>query len=370
MALGVMIKSAGPIALDLEFQVQPGELMALVGPSGSGKTTVLRTIAGLWQPTKARVTVGGVTWLDTDLGIALPPHRRKVGIVFQSYALFPHMTAKANVMAALDHFPTARRPAEARRLLALVGLDGLDTRLPAQLSGGQQQRVAVARALARSPAALLLDEPFSAVDRKMRETLYREIGDLRAVLNMPVILVTHDMNEAQLLADTMVVIEAGRMLRAGSTAEIMFDPAALRGMGLREASATLNAVIADHEDDGLTRLETAAGPLWLPHIKAGAGTRVRIRIMAHEVILSRDAPFGLSALNILPATVIEVMTGDGPGAIVRLQLGQDVILARVTRRSAAALALGPGVTCFAILKSMSVARDQVGVATIAKKDAQ
>lgn len=370
MALGVMIRADGPIALDLEFTVQPGELMALVGPSGSGKTTVLRTIAGLWQPTTARITVGGAAWLDTDLGIALPPHRRNVGIVFQSYALFPHMTAKANVMAALDHLPSAQRLAEAARLLVLVGLDGLDSRLPSELSGGQQQRVAVARALARSPDALLLDEPFSAVDRTMRETLYREIRDLRAVLNMPVVLVTHDMNEAQLLADTMVVIEAGRMVRAGSTAEIMFDPAALRGMGLREVGAALNAVIAAHEDDGLTRLETAAGPLWLPRIEAGAGTRVRIKIMAHEIILSRDAPVGLSALNILPATVIEVMPGDGPGAIVRLQLGQDVILARITRRSAVALALGPGVTCFAILKSMSVARDHVGVATRTKKDVQ
>lgn len=370
MALGVMVQAVGPIALDLEFQVQPGELMALVGPSGSGKTTVLRTIAGLWQPTTARITVGGATWLDTALGIALPPHRRKVGMVFQSYALFPHMTAKANVMAALDHLSATARHTEARRLLALVGLDGLDARLPAELSGGQQQRVAVARALARSPDALLLDEPFSAVDRTMRETLYREIRDLRAVLNMPVILVTHDMNEAQLLADTMVVIEAGRMLRTGSTAEIMFDPTALRGMGLREASATLNAIITAHEDDGLTRLETAAGPLWLPRIEAGVGARVRIRIMAHEIILSRDAPLGLSALNVLPATVIDVMTGDGPGAIVRLQLGQDVILARVTRRSAAALALGSGVGCFAILKSMSVARDHIGVATIAQQDAR
>jgi molybdate transport system ATP-binding protein len=359
MALQVMVRAQVPIPLDVAFRVEAGELLALVGHSGSGKTTILRTIAGLWTPSEARVSVDGEPWLDTARGVSLPPHRRQVGIVFQSYALFPHLTAEGNVMAALGSIPAAGRQAEARRLLELVHLTGLEGRRPAQLSGGQQQRVAVARALARKPRALLLDEPFSAVDRGTRERLHQEIRALRGVLNMPVVLVTHDMDEAQMLADRMVVIEAGRVLSAGTTAEVVFDPVALRGMGLRDAGSAIDARIAGHEDDGLTRLDTSAGPLWLPRVEGAPGRRVRVRIMAHEVLLARDAPTGLSALNILPATVIEISPGEGPGALVRLRVGDDTILARITRRSVQTLGLAPGVACHAVLKSMSVARHHV-----------
>ena len=360
MALEVMAKASKPIPLDIAFRVEPGELLALVGHSGSGKSTMLRTIAGLWTPTQARVTVDGETWLDTQSNVNLPPHRRPVGIVFQSYALFPHMTALANVMAAMGHMKSDQREAEARRLLVLVNLSGLEERRPAQLSGGQQQRVAVARALARKPSALLLDEPFSAVDRATRERLYGEIRELRTHLNMPTVLVTHDMEEARILADRMVVIEHGLVLKAGSTADVMFDPVALRGMGLREVGASLPAILSRHEDDELTRLEAAAGPIWLPRIDGPPGLKVRVRILAHDVMLSRERPHGLSALNVLPVSVVAVTDGEGPGAIVRLNAGGDEILARITARSARALGLAPGVACFAIVKSMAVARGDVG----------
>ena len=362
MALEVRASAEEPIPLDVSFQVESGELLALVGRSGSGKTTLLRTIAGLWRPTTARVVVDGTPWLDTRSGVVLAPHERRVGVVFQSYALFPHLSAAENVAAAIDRLPRARRRAEAARLLELVGLSDLGDRKPAQLSGGQQQRVAIARALGRRPQALLLDEPFSAVDRATREQLHAEIVALRAHLDMPVLLVTHDLNEAQLLADRMVVIEAGRMVRSGSSAEVMADPAALRSMGIREAAAMLPARIVAHEDDGMTRLETAVGPLFLPRVEGAPGAQVRVRIMAHEVILSRARPQGLSAQNILPAIVAEVRAGAGPGVMVTLRLGPDEILARITRRAADELALHAGDTVHAILKSMSVARDHVGLA--------
>jgi molybdate transport system ATP-binding protein len=359
MALEVMARAVAPIPLDVEFQVAPGELLTLVGHSGSGKTTVLRTIAGFWRPENARVTVGGKVWLDTSAGVDLPAHRRRIGIVFQSYALFPHMTAAENVNAALDHLARGDRAKEAERLLRLVHLDGVANRKPAQLSGGQQQRVAVARALARRPEALLLDEPFSAVDRATRETLYREIAELRHALDMPVVLVTHDMDEARLLADRIVVIEKGRIVAQGTTAEVMFDPTALRAMGLREVTSSLRARVEAQEEDGLTRLSTAAGPLLLPRIEALPGTQVRVRIMAHEVILAREAPRGLSALNILPVEVVALKPGEGPGVLVQLRLGEDSLLARITRRSAEILKLAPGDRVYAILKSMAVARDHV-----------
>jgi len=355
MALEVMARSVAPIPLDVAFRVEPGELLALVGHSGSGKTTVLRTIAGLWQPSMARVSVDGQVWQDSAAGVMRPPYRRRVGIVFQAYALFPHMSAAQNLMAAMD------RPerAEAERLLDLVNLTGLADRKPAELSGGQQQRVAIARALARRPQALLLDEPFSAVDRVTREKLHAEIIALRSHLKMPVVLVTHDMNEAQLLADQMVVIEKGRAVRSGTTAEVMADPDALRAMGIREVAAMLPVVLAEHLPDGLSRLEAATGSLFLPRVAALPGTRLRVRIMAHEVILSRARPDGLSAQTILQGRVARVVSGTGPGVMVHIAMGDDEILARITRRAADQLLLQPGDTVHAILKSMSVARDHV-----------
>ncbi|MDO8885185.1 molybdenum ABC transporter ATP-binding protein [Pseudotabrizicola sp.] len=355
MALEVMAQAQTPIALDISFRVDPGELLALVGHSGSGKTTLLRCIAGLSHPEAGRVVVGGTTWLDTTAGVNLPTHRRRVGVVFQNYALFPHMTAAQNVMVAM----VSPDRAEAARLLDLVNLHSLSDRKPAQLSGGQQQRVAVARALARKPQALLLDEPFSAVDRPTRETLYAEIIALRASLAMPVILVTHDMNEAQLLADRMVVIEQGRVVRQGSTAQVMADPDALRAMGIREVAAMLPATIAEHGSDGLSRLDGPTGALYLAGVSGPVGAQVRVRIMAHEVILSRARPEGLSAQNIIAGVITQIVQGVGPGAMVHIDVAGHDLLARITRRAADQMHLAPGDAVHAIVKSMSVARDHV-----------
>ncbi|MCA1775784.1 MAG: molybdenum ABC transporter ATP-binding protein [Loktanella sp.] len=355
MALEVMARASRPIPLDVAFRVEPGELLALVGHSGSGKTTILRTIAGLWRPDVAQVEIAGTTWINTAEGVNVPTHRRRVGIVFQNYALFPHLTAAQNVVAAMDVADST----EAARLLDLVNLHGLADRKPAQLSGGQQQRVAVARALARKPEALLLDEPFSAVDRATREKLYGEIIALRAHLAMPVVLVTHDVNEAQLLADRIVVIEQGRVLSTGTTAAVMADPEALRAMGVREVAAMLPAIVTEHAADGVTRLETSAGPLFLVGVQGAPGTRIRVRIMAHEVILSRDKPLGLSAQNIIAGEITHIVQGHGPAVMVHIAVGENEILARITRRAAAQMALRSGDRVHAILKSMSVARDHV-----------
>lgn len=363
MALEVEARATAPIPLDIEFSVQPGELLALVGHSGSGKSTLLRTIAGLWTPTEARVRVNGETWLDTRARIDLAPHRRRVGIVFQSYALFPHMTALANVMSAMGHLPAGEREIRARRLLALVNLAGLEQRRPAQLSGGQQQRVAVARALAREPATLLLDEPFSAVDRATRERLYQEIRLLRDHLAMPTILVTHDMEEARLLADRMVVIEDGRLVASGSTAEVMSDADALRAMGLQGIGSALPAIVEAREEDGLTRLRAEAGHLWLPHIESPPGSRVMLRIMADDVMVARGLPEGLSALNRLPAIVVGAAEGDGPSVLLRLDVGGSEILARLTARSVRTLGLEPGTACHVVVKSVAVARGDARPAT-------
>ncbi|WP_439532729.1 ABC transporter ATP-binding protein [Polymorphobacter sp.] len=223
--LTVTIAQDGPIPLNLSLTCAPGELLALVGPSGAGKTSLLRAVAGLHRPAAGQIHCAGEPWFDSAIGIDRPPHRRRVGLVFQSYALFPHMTALANIEAALGDTPAAQRRDRAHALLALVHLAGLENRRPAELSGGQQQRVALARALARDPQVLLLDEPFSAVDRRTRRALREELASLRATLTIPILLVTHDLDEAAAMADTLAVLYHGRLLQQGPPAEVLATPA-------------------------------------------------------------------------------------------------------------------------------------------------
>ncbi|MEZ5836737.1 MAG: ABC transporter ATP-binding protein [Geminicoccaceae bacterium] len=223
-AATVRLEQVAPIPLDLSIKIAAGELHALVGPSGSGKTTILRAIAGLQRPARGRIVIHGDTWMDSDDGRHLPAHRRSVGFVFQSFALFPHMTALENVAAASGLRRRSQRLERARELLERVHLAGLDRRRPSELSGGQQQRVAVARALAREPRILLLDEPFSAVDQVTRQRLYRELAELRQTLAIPILLVTHDLQEAMMLADRMTVIHRGRSLQSGEPMALVRRP--------------------------------------------------------------------------------------------------------------------------------------------------
>ena len=224
--LSVRLRQKSPIALDCALECAPGELLALVGPSGSGKTTVLRCIAGLERPLAGKITCAGNTWLDKN--VAWPAQSRRVGMVFQGYSLLPHLTAQDNVALALGQLPRAERRKAAEDWLARVHLHGLGKRRPGELSGGQQQRVALARALARAigtqPTVLLLDEPFSAVDQVTRGKLQQELARLRRELAIPIVLVTHDLDEARMLADRMVLLHHGVSLQSGPPEEIMTRP--------------------------------------------------------------------------------------------------------------------------------------------------
>jgi len=223
--LVLQLRQLNPIPLDVEFGCGSGELVALVGPSGSGKSTVLRAIAGLHSPHYGAVSCAGAIWLDTQTKTCLTPQQRHIGMVFQEPALFPHMSVLENLIVALDHVPADIRQARAGDWLGRVNLAGLEKRKPATLSGGQQQRVALARALAREPRVLLLDEPFSAVDRVTRRKLQSELVALRRHIDIPVVLVTHDLEEAALLADRICVLHHGRSLDFGAPDRIMTQPA-------------------------------------------------------------------------------------------------------------------------------------------------
>ncbi|MEP6657369.1 MAG: ABC transporter ATP-binding protein [Betaproteobacteria bacterium] len=297
--LEVELAQERPIPLRAAFRCDPGRVLALVGPSGSGKTTVLRAIAGLYRPAHGRVLCRGATWLDTARGIAQSAQRRQVGFVFQNYALFPHLSAVANIVAAMTHVPEPQRAGRARSLLSRVHLDGLQDRRPAELSGGQQQRVAVARALARDPAVLLLDEPFAAVDRVTRRKLYLELAEMRRELQMPVVLVTHDLDEAAMLADDMCILHRGATLQMGAPFTVMTRPASVLVARLVDLKNIFDARVAAHsQETGLTmidwegvRLEVGSSEAPCPAPPFVAGSHVAWAIPADGVIVHRrDRP--------------------------------------------------------------------------------
>jgi len=222
--LDVEIRQTRPVPLNARFSCAPGELLALVGPSGSGKTTVLRSIAGLVPTIDGHVVSGERVWFDAAKGVNVRPQDRHIGLVFQDYALFPHLSALDNVRIAMRGRPEPQASEEARALIASVNLQGLENRRPDQLSGGQRQRVALARALAGEPRVLLLDEPFSAVDQQTRDRLKRELAKLRLRLEIPIILVTHDIEEALALADRISVLYHGATLETGTPEAIRLTP--------------------------------------------------------------------------------------------------------------------------------------------------
>ena len=219
--LKITLQQAQPMTLEVNLSCENGEVLALVGPSGAGKSTVLRCIAGLHSPQQGQITCNDQIWFSNESNINLAPQQRRVGMVFQNYALFPHLTVEENIRLV---FNKDKNHQNVHQLLGKVHLLGLEHRYPHQLSGGQQQRVALARALAREPEVLLLDEPFSAVDKVTRRKLYLELNTLRRELDMPMILVTHDLDEAAMLADSLCVIHQGKTLQQGTPEQVLYRP--------------------------------------------------------------------------------------------------------------------------------------------------
>ncbi len=245
--LQVILKQQSPVPLDVSLHCASGELLALTGPSGSGKTTVLRAIAGLCPIQQSEIICRGNIWQNSQQNIFLAPYQRRVGLVFQHFALFPHLTVQENIRLAAKHLPKTEQYSRTRELLKTVHLQGLEKRYPGQLSGGQKQRVAVARALARQPDILLLDEPFSAVDQVTRRKLHRELLLLRQSLEIPIILVTHDLEEASLLADRIALLHKGKILQTDSPEIIANQPKTATVARLMDQPNLFTAVVTGHD---------------------------------------------------------------------------------------------------------------------------
>lgn len=348
----------GDFALDAGFEA-PAGVTALFGRSGSGKTTIVNAIAGLLRPEEGRVAVDGDVLLDTAARRFVPPHRRRVGYVFQESRLFPHLSVRQNLVYGRRFSDTPRDEAGFDRTVEMLGIGAILSRRPATLSGGEKQRVAIGRALLARPRLLLMDEPLASLDQSRKDEILPFLDALAVGAEVPIIYVSHSVAEVARLANTIVMLDAGRVMASGPADGMLADPRTASAFGVREAGAVLDAVVMRHHGDGLSELAVSAGSLLLPQIAAAPGARVRVRIQASEVLVARDRPSGLSALNILPATVVALHRGEGPGVMVQLAAGEDRLLARVTQRSAEALGLKPGVSCHVILKTVAVARSDV-----------
>jgi len=339
--------------LDVDLSLPGRGFSALFGPSGSGKTSCLRAIAGLLHAS-GWLRVRGEVWQDDERRLFVPPHRRAIGMVFQQAALFPHLSVRGNLEFARRRVPAGPVRTEFDHVLALLALEPLLQRMPDHLSGGERQRVAIGRALAANPRLLLLDEPLASLDLKRRAELLPCLQAMQAELALPVIYVSHAPEEVAQLASHLVLLEEGGVRASGPTAELLtrLDLPLAHG---DSAQAAFTATVLSHDGvDRIARLRFDGGELFLPSASAVPGARRVVRILARDVSLTLSRHADTSILNILPVTVL-ALADDTPGHVmVRLDAGGPILLARVTRRSADALALRPGLEVQAQIKGAAI----------------
>ena len=364
--ISVALKGArGAFALDVDFQFPARGVTALYGPSGSGKTTVLRCLAGL-DRMSGRLIVGDDVWQDTAHDVFLAPHRRQIGYVFQEASLFTHLSVRDNLTYGAKRVASGVTGAfEFASIVEMLGIAALLDRRTQDLSGGERQRVAVGRALLSAPRLLLMDEPLSALDRPARDDILPYLELLHERLSLPVLYVSHDLAEVQRLADTLVLMEHGRIVATGNLREMQIDPhlPLLRGPG---ATVALDAVVVRHDRAFvLTVLSVPGGELIVPGLHGSLRDRRRLQIAAADVSLALTAPADSTILNCLPARIVSVAGyGDAPHANVVLALGNDGrgsrFAARITRKSLTTLGLGPGAAVFAQIKSVALTASRAG----------
>ncbi len=357
---------AGEIAVDVTHRFEsgvgvraslartmaPGSILVLFGPSGAGKTTILRTIAGLMRPDSGRVVFEGNDWFNSRADRWVPPQERPIGYVAQDTALFPHLTVTRNIEYGLRRATAEARRQRTGELIQLVGARGLEDRLPRQLSGGQAQRIAVARALAPSPAMLLLDEPFGALDATTRRELRGEVRGVLRTTGTSAILVTHDRLEAMAMGDELAVMIEGTIRQIGSVPEVFrrpADPAVARSLGVE----TVVPATVDGAGDGLINLRIGhARLIAIADPRCAIGAEVFVCVRAEDVIVERDVAAEGSARNHLPGLVVGI---EPEGAIDRVTVDCGfTLVAAITRQSREELALVPGSPVTAAIKATAI----------------
>ena len=352
----------GAFELDASFDAD-APIVALFGRSGAGKSTVVNAIAGVVRPEQGRIVVDGRTLFDSAAGIDLKPERRRVGYVFQDALLFPHLTVRANLDYGERLTPPEERYVNRAVVTELLDLGRLLDRRPPRLAGGERQRVAIGRALLASPRILLMDEPLASLDAPRKAEILAYIELLRDEIRLPIVYVSHAIEEVTRLADHVVVIADGKVSSAGSVAETLGRLDAASIARRFDAGAIVEArVSAIDERYGLTTLAFDGGELVVPNLDALVGEPVRARIRARDVSLCLERPRATSVQNILDGTVLGVTAEYGAIVDVTLRVGGAVLVARVTRKSADELGLGAGQPIHALVKAVAIDRRSVGFA--------
>ena len=348
-------KSFGSFNLDARFESH-GDVTALYGVSGAGKTSIVNAIAGLSRPDAGHITVGDAALYDSERPIFQPPERRGIGYVFQEDRLFPHMTVRRNLLYGSRRAGGHSEGLDLETVITLLGIDHLLDRLPHRLSGGEKQRVAIGRAVLSRPRLLLMDEPLANLDTARRDEILPFLQKTCSDLAVPIVYVSHAIDEITRLADTLVVLDKGKTLAVGPVSEITarLDLGPL--VDRRDAGTILDGKIAAHDSTyQLTTVSFQGGLLLIPTIDGAVGDHLRLRIQARDIAIATTTPDNISTLNCLGGTITQV--GEPRQAHQDIQIDVGIpIRARVTRRSAMELGLEPGREITALIKSVAVER--------------
>ncbi|HUL95944.1 MAG TPA: molybdenum ABC transporter ATP-binding protein [Usitatibacter sp.] len=338
-------------------------IVALFGRSGAGKSTLVNAIAGIATPDRGRIVVEGRTLFDSARAIDVAPEKRRVGYVFQDALLFPHMTVGANLAYGERLTPAGERFVSRERVVSLLDLGRLLERRPGSLSGGERQRAAIGRALLASPRILLMDEPLASLDAPRKAEILAYVELLRDELALPIVYVSHALEEVTRLADSIVLLADGRVVAQGPAAEVLARPEMQAQAGRFDAGAVIEARVASHDERyGLTLLAFDGGELAVPNVDALPGEPVRARIRARDVSIALAVPRGLSIQNVLAAQVEAISREFGAIVDVSLRVGSTPLVARVTRKAVDQLGLRPGMPVHALVKAVSIDRRSVGFA--------
>ena len=344
----------GNFILDAAFQGAVSGVTALYGPSGAGKTSVVNMVAGLQRPDAGRIAVNGLCLFDSVRHIDLPPEKRRIGYVFQDGRLLPHLSVRSNLTYGMHRTPVGRRFVKLDPVVDLLGIGHLLHRRPSKLSGGEKQRVAIGRALLTSPAMLLMDEPLAALDTARKAEVLPFIMRLGREFAIPILYVSHALDEILNLAARMVMMKEGRVLADGDLEELLSRSDLQPHFGRAESESVISTVVDDPADAfGLTRLRFGDRILKVLRIEAAEGEPVRVRISARHVAIALEPPGRTSFLNIFPGEIREILDDDEPFVDVRMDIGRS-LWARITRQSLLELNLKPGQSVFALIKSVAI----------------